>query len=134
MYCNFGYGLLGYVLARQAGGSYEQLISTQITGPLHLDDTVVTLSPEQRKRLIQGYDSDFNRASTWDFGCPGWRGRTQVHRRRPAHPSRRESAPREIRRECAARHAASNPAAGIAIDHQLRADADPGDKIALVFP
>lgn len=68
MYCNFGYGLLGYVLARQASGSYEQLIRTQITGPLHLDDTVVTLSPEQRKRLIQVYDSDFNHASTWDFG------------------------------------------------------------------
>jgi hypothetical protein len=29
--------------------------------------------------------------------------------------------------------AASNPAAGIAIDHQLRADAGPGDKIALAW-
>jgi len=56
------------VLARQGRVSYEQLSRSQITGPLHLDDTVVTLSPEQRKRLIQGDDSDFNRASTWDFG------------------------------------------------------------------
>jgi serine-type D-Ala-D-Ala carboxypeptidase/endopeptidase len=133
MYCNFGYGLLGFVLARQARVSYEQLVRTQIAGPLHLDDTVVTLSREQRKRLIQGYDSNFNRAGTWDFGVLDGEGALKstaadllTYLDANLHPEK---------------YAAGAPPgtplatlpATIGIDHQLRADADPGDKIALAW-
>lgn len=133
MYCNLGYGLLGYALAQRAGVSYEQLIRTQITEPLHLDDTVVTLSPEQRKRLLQGYDSDFNRASTWDFGVLDGEGALKstasdllTYLDANLHPEKyaAEAPPGTPR--------ATLPAA-TAIDHQLRGDADPGDKIALAW-
>jgi serine-type D-Ala-D-Ala carboxypeptidase/endopeptidase len=67
LYSNTGFGLLGYALAQRAGLSYEQLIKTEITGPLHMDDTVVTLSPAQRKRLIQGYNAAFEPVPTWNY-------------------------------------------------------------------
>ena len=130
-YCNLGYGLLGYALARQSGVSYAQLIKTQITEPLHLSDTVVTLSPERRKRLIQGHDSNFNAASTWEFGALDGEG--GLHSTAAdlltfldanLHPEKYAAvAPPGL-------PLATLPAA-IAIDHKLRADADPGNKIAL---
>jgi CubicO group peptidase (beta-lactamase class C family) len=55
-YSNFGYCLLGEALAYRAGTTYPDLLKQEIAGPLRLPDTVVVLSPEQRSRLIQGYD------------------------------------------------------------------------------
>jgi CubicO group peptidase (beta-lactamase class C family) len=55
-YSNLALGLLGQVLADRAHMSYADLIKTEVTGPLALPDTVVLLSPEQRRRLIQGYN------------------------------------------------------------------------------
>ena len=67
LYSWTGFGLLAYALALRAGLSYQQLIRTQITAPLHMDDTVVTLSPAQRRQLIQGHTAEFEPASAWDF-------------------------------------------------------------------
>lgn len=55
-YSNVALGLLGQVLADRAQMSYADLIKTEVTGPLGLQDTVVVLSPEQRGRLLQGYN------------------------------------------------------------------------------
>ncbi|MGA7620205.1 serine hydrolase domain-containing protein [Candidatus Binatus sp.] len=55
LYSSFGIGLLGYALAQRAGVPYAQLVETEITGPLHMNDTVFALSPEQKQRLMQGH-------------------------------------------------------------------------------
>jgi D-alanyl-D-alanine-carboxypeptidase/D-alanyl-D-alanine-endopeptidase len=68
LYSNLGFGLLGYALALRAGVSYGQLVQTEITGPLKMPDTVVTMSSAQHGRLIQGNDRFFNRADPLDFG------------------------------------------------------------------
>jgi CubicO group peptidase (beta-lactamase class C family) len=74
-YSNLALGLLGQVLAERAHTSYADLIKTQITEPLGLQDTVVVLSPEQRRRLIQGYNGlsdgpDGFRRASHAFGDP----------------------------------------------------------------
>jgi CubicO group peptidase (beta-lactamase class C family) len=60
LYSSFGIGVLGYALALRAGVAYGQLVGTEITGPLHMNDTVFALSPEQRHRLIQGHGASLD--------------------------------------------------------------------------
>ena len=55
LYSSMGIGLLGYALAQRAGVPYPELIRTEITGPLRMNDTVFALSPNQERRLIQGH-------------------------------------------------------------------------------
>ncbi len=64
LYSSFGIGLLGYALAQRAGVPYAQLIRTDITGPLHMDDTVFALSPEQAHRVIQGHGAGLDPIDT----------------------------------------------------------------------
>jgi CubicO group peptidase (beta-lactamase class C family) len=66
-YSNYGVGLLGYVLARQAGSDYETLLRKRIAGPLKMKDTVITLTPELEKRLAQGHGVGLEPAANWDF-------------------------------------------------------------------
>ncbi len=40
-YSSFGIALLGFALAQREGVTYSQLIRTQITGPLRMNDTIV---------------------------------------------------------------------------------------------
>jgi CubicO group peptidase (beta-lactamase class C family) len=54
-YSNAGFALLGQALANRAGVGYEDLVRG-ITEPLGMHDTVVSLSPEQGGRLLQGYN------------------------------------------------------------------------------
>lgn len=51
-YSNLGMGLLGDLLARVYGQTWEDLVKEKITRPLGMTDTVVTLSPEQAKRFV----------------------------------------------------------------------------------
>ncbi|MGO9603725.1 MAG: serine hydrolase domain-containing protein [Candidatus Binataceae bacterium] len=135
LYSNFGFGLLGYALAQRAGTSYEQLIRTEVTGPLGLNDTVVTLSPEQKKRMIQGYDTALDpvEGGAWDYpffvGAGGLKStasdmltylNANMH---PAVPGNRVPAGSP----------AATLAAAFTIDHQLRADAWQDAKIALAW-
>jgi D-alanyl-D-alanine-carboxypeptidase/D-alanyl-D-alanine-endopeptidase len=60
LYSSFGIGLHGYALAQRSGVPYEQLVPTEITGPLHMNDTVFALSPEQQRRVIQGHDASMD--------------------------------------------------------------------------
>ncbi len=53
-YSNYGAGLLGQLLARRAGTTYEEAIAN-VTRSLGLRDTVITLSPEQQARLAPGH-------------------------------------------------------------------------------
>jgi D-alanyl-D-alanine-carboxypeptidase/D-alanyl-D-alanine-endopeptidase len=67
LYSNLGFGLLGYALSLRAGMSYEDLIKTQITNPLQMKDTVVTLSPSQQTRMIGGHDVANKPAGRWTW-------------------------------------------------------------------
>jgi len=51
-YSNYGFGLLGNLLARRAGvADYEALLMEHITGPLGMDSTRIELTPDMRSRL-----------------------------------------------------------------------------------
>jgi CubicO group peptidase (beta-lactamase class C family) len=54
-YSNFGMTLLGYLLARRAGSSYETVVKQQVCLPLGMQDTTITLDRAQAPRAAQGY-------------------------------------------------------------------------------
>jgi CubicO group peptidase (beta-lactamase class C family) len=54
-YSNFGMTLLGYLLARKAGSSYEALVKQEVCLPLGMNDTIVTLDRSQAPRAAQAY-------------------------------------------------------------------------------
>jgi CubicO group peptidase (beta-lactamase class C family) len=66
-YSNLGFGLLGQVLADRAGTTYADLLRQEITGPLGMNDTVVSLSTEQQSRLIQAYNRRHEPIPAWDL-------------------------------------------------------------------
>ncbi len=66
-YSNLGVGLLGYILAKQAGKPYEKLVVDTICDPLKMSDTRIKLSDEQRKRLAPPYNGDLDDEKNWDF-------------------------------------------------------------------
>jgi D-alanyl-D-alanine-carboxypeptidase/D-alanyl-D-alanine-endopeptidase len=66
-YSNAAVGLLGHVLARRAGKTYEEMVVERIASPLRMGDTRIALSDEQRTRLVSGHDADGNRIVNWDF-------------------------------------------------------------------
>jgi len=66
-YSNLGVGLLGYLLARRAGTSYEALLKHRILDPLGMRDTAITLSPDQKARFAQGHDAMMQPAMAWDL-------------------------------------------------------------------
>lgn len=57
-YSNLGVGLLGDLLSRVYGKTWEELVLERIAQPLGLSDTCVTLTPEQMKRLAPPYAGD----------------------------------------------------------------------------
>lgn len=63
---SLGFGLLGAALADRAGVSYGQLVEDEITGPLGMKDTAVTLSPLQQDRMLAGHDEFHGPAKAWD--------------------------------------------------------------------
>lgn len=65
-YSNLGVGLLGDLLARLYGKSWEELVIERITKPLAMKDTCVTLNEEQKRRLAPPY-SGGKPSSLWNF-------------------------------------------------------------------
>jgi len=66
-YSNLGGGLLGHVLARRAGMDYEALVRARVTGPLKMNRTAITLTPELKARLAVGHDPSMKRTANWDL-------------------------------------------------------------------
>jgi CubicO group peptidase (beta-lactamase class C family) len=60
VYSNLGIGLLGLVLTRISGLSYEQLLFTSICNPLGMNRTFVKLTPEREQMMVRGRDADGN--------------------------------------------------------------------------
>ena len=135
LYSNLGFGLLGYGLSLRAGIPYGQLLSTEVTGPLHMSDTVVTLSPAQRSRLIQGYDANFDPTGPWDLDAFAGAGAIKstaadllTYLDGQLHPDKYATG-------AAADSPAATLPAAVALDHQVRANvAVNGDtRIALAW-
>jgi CubicO group peptidase (beta-lactamase class C family) len=66
-YSNLGYGLLGHVLARRAGRSYEQLVQERICRPLGLADTRLAVPAAARGRFAQGHDRRGRPVPHWNL-------------------------------------------------------------------
>ena len=67
-YSNLGMGLLGHVLAVTAGEEFEHLLRQRVCRPLLMDDTAVSLSEEQRRRLAPGHSSG-RVAANWQLSA-----------------------------------------------------------------
>ena len=67
LYSNLGFTVLGAALTNRARTSYPELLRREITGPLGMKDTVISLSPEQRGRFMQGYDAERRQTPAWDL-------------------------------------------------------------------
>lgn len=65
-YSNWGFGLLGYVLASSSKASYPALVRARIVEPLGLGDTTYDLSEDQRRRFGQGYTENGSESPLWD--------------------------------------------------------------------
>jgi CubicO group peptidase (beta-lactamase class C family) len=66
-YSNFGGGLLGAVLARNAKTSYEQLLKSRIVSPLGMTSTKIKLSQADRKLLAPPHTSKLEPWQNWEF-------------------------------------------------------------------
>lgn len=66
-YSNLGMGLLGHILSLKAKTNYENLVKTRILLPLELFDTTITLTPNQKERLAQGFDISGEKTPLWDL-------------------------------------------------------------------
>jgi D-alanyl-D-alanine-carboxypeptidase/D-alanyl-D-alanine-endopeptidase len=66
-YSNLGMGLLGTLLERAAGMSYEQLVVRRIADPLKMRDTRITLTGAMEARLAPPYDHKGKPSHTWQF-------------------------------------------------------------------
>lgn len=68
-YSNFAAGLLGTLLARQAGVSFEELLKTRVLRPLGLNDTSIALDAGQQARLAPPFTGDGRPWGAWDFAA-----------------------------------------------------------------
>lgn len=65
-YSNLGFGLLGDLLAKREGTTWEALVTTKIAQPLGMKDTLVSLTAEQTQRLTPPF-SGTQKATNWHF-------------------------------------------------------------------
>ena len=66
-YSNLGQGLLGHLLALQAGSTYEKLLSDRIATPLEMSSTRIKLDERLRVKLAPGHTGDGQPAASWDL-------------------------------------------------------------------
>lgn len=66
-YSNFGFGLLGFALARAAACSFPELIGREVCEPLSLHETFACGVPDSHlARRLDGHDADGAPAKHWD--------------------------------------------------------------------
>lgn len=69
-YSNLAVSLLGHALALRAGTDFEHLVASRITGPLGMNNTWITLTPDARMQFVVGhtligYPAPENELGTW---------------------------------------------------------------------
>lgn len=65
-YSNVGVGLLGHLLERASGKTYEQLIVDRIANVLGMPDTRITFTDSMKQRLALGYVGE-KQVQNWDL-------------------------------------------------------------------
>jgi serine-type D-Ala-D-Ala carboxypeptidase/endopeptidase len=68
-YSNFGFGLLGYVLARRTQTRYAELVRDRICAPLALEDTAIDVRCGARDRFADGHDRRGRSVPYWHLGA-----------------------------------------------------------------
>lgn len=131
LYSNLGVGLLGQALADRAGTSYAKLLREEVTTPLQLDDTVVSLSPGQAARLIQGHTADHRPARPWDFDALAGAGALRSTAADMLSYLAANLDPQEV--PAGSGSASRTLAAALVKSHELRADAGTDMKIAFAW-
>jgi CubicO group peptidase (beta-lactamase class C family) len=66
-YSNLGVGLLGHVLSRVTGLSYEELERQRVWTPLRMTNTAITFTPWMKAHLAVGHDAQGNVTANWDL-------------------------------------------------------------------
>jgi len=132
VYSNLGFGLLGQALAVRAGKTWPALLKEEVTGPLGLKDTVVSLTPEQQARFLSAHGGDHSPAHAWDFDALAGAGAIRstagdilAYLEANLHP--------ESFKPAAEWKTGSTLAAALTQQHELRADAGPGTRIGLAW-
>lgn len=132
LYSNLGFGLLGQALADRAGIPYPLLLNEEVTGPLGLGDTTISLSPAQQLRFIPGHDAAHHPAHAWDLDAFAGAGAIRstagdmlTYLEANLHPEKLMPVPGSP--------GAATLSAALVQSHQLRADAFPGMRIALAW-
>ena len=65
-YSNFGFGLLGQLLARRAGTSYETLLRKRITDPLGMSRTAIVPTKQMESNLAPGHKFNMEKHPVWE--------------------------------------------------------------------
>jgi serine-type D-Ala-D-Ala carboxypeptidase/endopeptidase len=128
LYSNLGVGLLGQALSNRAGVPYPTLLAQQVTVPMGLRDTVVTLSAAQQGRFIEGHTADHRVAHAWDLDALAGAGAIRstaddmlMYLQAQLHP---EKAPLTHSSK------ASTLTAALKLSQELRAEVAPGMQIS----
>jgi len=129
LYSNLGFGLLGQALSNRAGVPYPVLLEQEVTGPLGLKDTVVSLSPEQQARLLAGHNSNHQPAHGWNFDALAGLGAIRSSAPDMLMYLQANLHPESLNLTTGSSATATLPTALIQ-SHQLRADGE-GGRIAL---
>ena len=66
-YSNLAVGLLGHVLARVGGGSYEDVLEERVLEPLGMAMTGITLDGEMQDRMVRGHSPQGAVVPLWDL-------------------------------------------------------------------
>ncbi len=66
-YSNVGMALLGHVIEKRTGKTYECLVVDRICHPLNMKSTLITLNPELKSRLARGHWLDGEQSEHIDF-------------------------------------------------------------------
>jgi CubicO group peptidase (beta-lactamase class C family) len=132
-YSNLGLGLLGQALSDRAGMNYPELLRTEITEPMELRDTVVTLSPEQEKRFAQGHSGPHQTAHAWRLDALAGAGAIRSTASDMLTYLEMQLNPDAVKPSEAAESPAGTLAAALRMSHQLRADSMPMMKVGLAW-
>jgi CubicO group peptidase (beta-lactamase class C family) len=66
-YSNLAMGLLGVILERISGKSYETLLKEIIWQPLHMNNTTITLTKTDSAKFSLGYNLSLDPVHSWEF-------------------------------------------------------------------
>ena len=66
-YSNLGAGLLGHVLARLDGKTYQQMITERVLKPLGMGNTFVAVPSDKLAIFSHGHDAELNKTKHWQL-------------------------------------------------------------------